>query len=82
MISVTFFHEYDFRFVATEPDRGLTRIHDLRDDISRAEELLSEKDLHRIQSQSCNNWISFIQPGLIRGGWKVVCRIPSTKTKL
>ena len=36
------------RFVVTDPGRGLKRIYDPRDDISRAGELLSAKDLKRM----------------------------------
>lgn len=39
-----------FRFVVIEPGRGSKRIYDPRDDISRAGELLSEKDLKRMQT--------------------------------
>lgn len=44
----------------------MRRIYDPRDDIRRAGELLSEKDLKRMQTQSCNEGISLVQPWLTR----------------
>lgn len=70
-----------FRFVVTEAGGGWKRIYDPRNDISRAGELLSEKDLKRMQTEPCNERMSLIQTGLTREGRKVVCRIPSNNIK-
>lgn len=66
MIIITFCHWYDFQICSHRASRGLRRIYDPRDDIRRAGELLSEKDLKRMQTQSCNEGISLVQPWLTR----------------